>query len=95
MRPAPLAGWARTPRQADKDEFVSREATKALAHIGKAALPALTESLQSDSVNVRRNVVVALGNLGPDALPALRSAAKDKDEVVRGLAQTYIKDLQN
>jgi HEAT repeat protein len=62
----------------DQPGFTSSEnnyfrdaAAKALAQIGLSAVPALTEALKDEDVNVRAGVSYALGRIGPDAMSAV------------------------
>lgn len=52
------------------DEMRSHVAAQTLGAIGKAAVPALVEGLQSNKADVRWDVLTALGNIGPDASAA-------------------------
>ncbi len=62
------------------------DAAKAVGRIGRAAIPALTESLKDDDDQVRLAAVRAVGSMNPDAklamVPALTTMLKDKDQQV-------------
>ncbi|MHC4916274.1 MAG: HEAT repeat domain-containing protein, partial [Planctomycetota bacterium] len=62
-------------------------AARALAGIGKPAVPRLTEVLDGGSEAARRGAAMALGRMGTDAaeaVPALVKALGSRDPVVRG-----------
>ena len=67
-------------------------ARKALRKMGRPAVPALSEALSNDDVDVRHGAVEALRSMGPDAeaaLPALIAALEDemiRSDAVRTLA---------
>jgi HEAT repeat protein len=80
-----LAGLLRE----DKEKDVRTYAGQALAQIGPAAVPALTDALKDADAGVRYRAARALGLIGPEAkaaLPALVEALQDKDDQVRAMA---------
>ena len=71
-------------------------AAKALAHIGKAATPALIETLKHENNSIRATGAEALAEIGPDAAaaaPALADALSDKDATVRSRAATALERI--
>jgi len=71
----------------DKDEDLRWKAAISLTQIGAPSLPALTEALDSKSVDARRCAIWAIGKIGGDAaLPALERALADPDNLVRAKA---------
>jgi len=72
-------------------------AAHALAKIGPAAVPALTEALSSGNDWTRYGAARALAALGPDArvaLSALEAARNDDDEDVRALVTEAVKAIR-
>ncbi len=80
---------SRTPRggrERDRQQAVLRAAF-ALSRIGKAAIPALIESLSAPDTSLRAGAAAALAGIGPDArdaIPALISNFGHNDPAVRG-----------
>jgi putative membrane-bound dehydrogenase-like protein len=82
------ADWKNPAKLLDDPRWAVRErALREVAMIGAPTLPALNESLKSDSVTARRNAVWALSRIdGPEARAATRVAFGDKDASVRQVA---------
>jgi len=71
----------------EKDEDLRWKAAISLTQIGAPSLPALTEALDSKSVDARRCAIWAIGKIGGEAaLPALERALSDPDNHVRAKA---------
>lgn len=84
---APLSVEALIPDLASKDGTKRHRARVALQHIGRPAVPALLQALNSPSENVRWEAAKALGVIrDPRAGPALVDALEDEDPAVRWLA---------
>jgi len=65
---------------------VRADAVLALAEIGPASIPALTELLRGNNTGVRTFAILALGRIGLDtqaALPALTESLRDENTEVR------------
>jgi HEAT repeat protein len=72
-----------------------RETVWTLGLTGVAGIPAITEALQDEDVEVRCEAVWALGRIGsPAVMPALQQALQDKDPEVRGLAGDVLRALR-
>jgi HEAT repeat protein len=70
----------------DPEAYVAMEAATALAKIGKASIPGLTQALSDKTPVVRHAAAYALGEIGPEAesaVPELIAALKDQDSQVR------------
>jgi len=66
----------------EKELFRRLEAVRSLGKIGPAAVPALSELLQSETAQIRVEAAGALARLGPaakDAIPALTKAFRDRE----------------
>jgi len=77
----------------DENAVVRKNASFALAKIGKPAVPALEKALESPAVRTRKNAAFCLGELGKNAapaLPALRTLLTDSDKRVRWCAENAI-----
>jgi HEAT repeat protein len=72
----------------------SPEAAEALAKIGKASIPALTDALKSDKADIRARAVQTLGKIGADAVPVLVDALGDKNVDVRRSAALALAPLR-
>lgn len=73
----------------DDSELVRQTATGALTRIGKAAVPGLTEALQSSRRWTRRQATLALAHIGADAKPAAAALSRllqDSDRDIRAFA---------
>lgn len=77
-----------------ESELVRQQAMRALPHLGAKALPALTEAIQTESTEMRRNIIIVLGHVGtmrPTNIPTIDSKLveilkSDQDEHVRSAA---------
>ncbi len=79
----------------DGDDDVVTEAALALAKVGKASLPALTDALKSDRGFVRARAVEAVGKVeGTEAVNALVDALKSPRPDVRRLAARTLGELK-
>jgi HEAT repeat protein len=65
------------------DEKIAQEAGQALAKIGKASIPAVSEGLNHEFIVVRNRAVQTLGKIGVDAVPVLLDALANKNADVR------------
>jgi HEAT repeat protein len=77
----------------EKADLVN-DAAEALANIGKASLPTLTEALKNDSSMIRSTSVRALGKIGAEAVPTLVDALGDKQVDVRRQAAQVLVPLR-
>ncbi len=79
--------------EAMRDGETGGIATLALVAVGRAAIPALTQSLRDTNDNARSNAVFGLGELGPaakDSMPALMSLfAKEPEEGRAEIANSW------
>jgi HEAT repeat protein len=68
----------------DKDRLFARLAGDALASIGKPAIPALTDAIQSQNPAIRGEAARALAKMKePDTLPILYSVNEDPSAIVQ------------
>ena len=68
----------------DLETCVNDAAATGIVSLGKAAVPALTDLLQSDIPSVRRMTAYTLGNIGDEvAIIPLSELLKDKDPLTR------------
>lgn len=85
-------------RIAEADLACSVAAQDALAKLGRAAVPALTEALRDPSPNRRSGATKALGQIGPAAETALASlqvlVKADPAETVRQAAVEAVKQIK-
>lgn len=75
----------------------SDAAALALADVGAAAVPILSESLQQGAADVRRRAALGLRRLGPaarSAAPGIEAALKDADLSVRAEAALALGEIQ-
>jgi HEAT repeat protein len=79
---------------ADSDKEVRMAATHALVDIGKPAVQALAQGLESPEAQVRQYSAFTLGKLGrlgAGAIDQLRRATEDEDERVRRVAEAALR----
>jgi HEAT repeat protein len=76
--------------QCDAGEAVRAAARGSLTRLGKAAVPALVDSLKDPSAEVRAASAESLGRIGADAVPDLMPATRAADERVRRGAVTAL-----
>lgn len=76
------------------DAKASSDAGAALAKIGKASIPALTDALKSDKTDIRARAVKMLGVIGADAVPVLVDALADAHVDVRQHAAQELAPLR-
>src|SRR5262249_797251 len=72
----------------------SNEAAEALAKIGKASIPAISEGTKSEIVAVRGLAARTVGKVGADAVPTLVDALADKNVDVRQSAAAALAPLR-
>lgn len=78
------------------DEALSDSAAKALAAMGRDAVPELVKHLGAESSRTRRLAIfslAAIGSAARPAIPALEQRLQDEDEEVRQLAEMALRSI--